>query len=65
MSLISLIGTLLVVGLLLWLVKAFIPMDRKVRKILNIVVGIGVVVWLLYAFGVLDNLRDIQVPRIR
>ena len=43
MPLINLIITLIVVGVLLWLVNTYIPMDRKIRKILNIVVVIGVV----------------------
>ena len=65
MSLISLIITLVVVGVLLWLVNAYIPMDGKIKKILNIVVVICVVVWLLFAFGVIDRSSDIRVPQIR
>jgi hypothetical protein len=64
-SLIGLVVTLIVVGVLLWLVNAYIPMDGKIKKILNIVVVVCVVVWLLYAFGVLGhNLGDIRVPQI-
>ena len=44
MSLISLVVTLIVVGVLLWLVNTYIPMDGKIKKILNIVVVICVVV---------------------
>jgi hypothetical protein len=51
MSLFSLAITLIVVGVLLWLVNAYIPMDGKIKKILNIVVLICVVMWLLFAFG--------------
>jgi len=65
MSLISLIITLIVVGVLLWLVNTYIPMDGKIKKILNVVVVICVVVWLLFAFGVLDRSSDIRVPQIR
>lgn len=64
MSLIHLVVTLIVVGVLLWLVNAYIPMDGKIKKILNIVVVICVVVWLLFAFGILDHTNDIRVPRI-
>jgi hypothetical protein len=63
MSLISLIITLIAVGVLLWLVNAYIPMDAKIKKILNIVVVVAVVLWLLYAFGILPN--DIRVPKVR
>lgn len=65
MSLISLIVTLIVIGVLLWLVNAFIPMDGKIKKILNVVVVICVVVWLLSVFGVLGQSGHIQIPQVR
>jgi 1-acyl-sn-glycerol-3-phosphate acyltransferase len=65
MPLINLIITLIVVGVLLWLVNTYIPMDGKIKKILNIVVVICVIVWLLYAFGVLNHSGDIRVPQVR
>ena len=65
MSLISLFLTLIVVGVLLWLVNTYLPMDAKIKKILNIVVVICVVVWLLYAFGILGRAGDIRVPQMR
>ena len=65
MSLISLIVTLVVIGVLLWLVNTYIPMDGKIKKILNVVVVICVVVWLLYAFGIINHSSDIRVPQVR
>jgi hypothetical protein len=65
MSLISLAVTLIVIGVLLWLVNTYIPMDGKIKKILNVVVVICVVVWLLYAFGILDRSSEIRVPQVR
>jgi len=65
MSLISLVLTLIVVGVLLWLVNTYVPMDAKIKKILNIVVVICVVVWLLYAFGILGRAGDMRVPQMR
>ena len=65
MSLISLVLTLIVVGVLLWLVNNYIPMDAKIKKILNVVVVICVVVWLLYAFGILGRAGDMRVPQMR
>jgi len=62
---ISLVLTLIVVGVLLWLVNTYIPMDSKIKRILNIVVVICVVVWLLYAFGILGRSGDIRVPQLR
>jgi hypothetical protein len=65
MPLINLVVTLIVVGVLLWLVNTYIPMDGKIKKILNVVVVICVVVWLLYAFGVINHSGDIKVPQVR
>ena len=63
-ALISLVVTLVVVGVLLWLVNTYIPMVGKIKKILNAVVVVCVVVWLLFAFGVLNHTNDIRVPQI-
>lgn len=65
MTLVSLVLTLIVVGVLLWLVNNYIPMDSKIKRILNVVVVICVVVWLLYAFGILGRTGDIKVPQLR
>ena len=62
---ISLIITLIVIGVLLWLVNTYIPMDGKIKQILNVVVVICVVVWLLSAFGVLGHSGNIPVPQVR
>jgi hypothetical protein len=64
MPLLTLVVTLIVVSVLLWLVNTYIPMDGKIKQILNIVVVICVVVWLLYAFGVINHSGDIRVPQV-
>jgi len=61
MSLIGLILTLVVVGVLLWLLNNYVPMDSKIKNILNVVVVILVIVWLLQAFGILGSLRDLRI----
>jgi hypothetical protein len=63
MDLISFIVTLVVVGVLLWLVNNYIPMDYKIKMILNIVVVVAVVVWLLNVFGLMDSIREVRVGR--
>jgi hypothetical protein len=63
MSLVSLVVTLIVVGVLLWLVNNYIPMDGKIKRILNIVVVVAVVVLLLNLLGLMDSLRGIRVGR--
>lgn len=64
MPLLSLILTLIVVGVLLWLVNNYIPMDGKIKSILNVVVVICVVIWVLYAFGLINHVSGVQVPQV-
>jgi hypothetical protein len=59
--LINLVVILIVIGVLLWLVNTYIPMDRKIKNILNLVVVIAVVIWLLQVFGVLGSLDNIRI----
>ena len=61
MPLINVVVTLIVVGVLLWLVNTYIPMDGKIKNILNIVVVIAVVIWLLQAFGLMGQLSSIRI----
>ena len=64
MPLVTLVIVLIVVGVLLWLVNNYIPMDGKIKSILNAVVVIGVVLWLLSVFGVIDNFSNIRVGKL-
>ena len=61
MPLIQLVIALVVVGVLLWLINTYIPMDGKIKQILNIVVVIVVVIWLLQALGLLGSIRGIGI----
>jgi hypothetical protein len=61
MSLIGLVLTLVIVGVLLWLINNYVPMDSKIKTIVNVVVVVVVVIWLLQAFGILGSLRDIRI----
>ena len=51
MSLISLIILIVVVGVLLWAINTFIPMDEKIKNVLNIVVIVALVVYILNLFS--------------
>ena len=53
MPLIQLVEVLIVVGVLLWLVNRFIPMQATIKSILNAVVVIAVVLWILNVSGLL------------
>ncbi|MBF0532927.1 MAG: hypothetical protein HQL23_07525 [Candidatus Omnitrophica bacterium] len=61
MSLISLVVVLVIVGVLLWLINAYIPMDAKIKTILNVVVLIVVVLWLLQSFGLIGDLNGVRI----
>ena len=51
-QLITVVITLVVVGLILWLINRFIPMASSIKSILNVVVIIAVILWLLKVFGI-------------
>ena len=59
--LVHVIIVLIVVGILLWLVNNYIPMDGKIKSILNAVVVIFVILWLLQAFGIIGALGAVSV----
>jgi len=61
MSLLTVVIVLVVVGVLLWLINAYIPMDRKIKNILNILVVIVVVIWLLKAFGIWGSMDSVKI----
>jgi len=61
MPLVTLVLTLIVVGVLLWLVNRFIPMQGQIKGILNAVVVIAVVIWLLKVFDLLGYITQFRV----
>lgn len=61
MPLLTILIVLIVAGLILWLVNNYIPMDHKIKNILNVVVVIVVIVWLLKVFGIFSYLKDIHL----
>ncbi len=61
MPLIQVLEVLVVVGVLLWLVNRFIPMQGTIKSILNGVVVIAVVLWILNIFGLFHSLAKIHV----
>lgn len=61
MPLIHVVLVLIAVGVLLWLVNRFIPMQGTIKSILNGVVVIAVVLWLLDIFGLFHSLSNIHI----
>lgn len=63
MDLIQFVVVIIVVGVLLWLVNNYIPMDSKIKQILNIVVVIALILWILKVFGLLSFLHGIRIGK--
>jgi len=61
MPLLQVLIILIVVGVLLWLVNSYIPMQATMKKILNAVVVIAVALWLLNVFGLFNSLSNIHI----
>jgi hypothetical protein len=60
MSLVEILLLLMIVGVVLWLINAYVPMAGSIKSILNALVVIVVIVWLLKVFGVVTT-----IPRVR
>lgn len=61
MSLLTVLIVLVLVGVVLWLINQYVPMQPSVKKILNIVVIIVLIIYLLRAFGVLNFLQEVKI----
>jgi len=64
MPLLNVVLTLVVVGVILWLINTYIPMQAIVKKILNIVVVVVLILWLLYGFGVISG-GEVRLPVVK
>jgi len=61
MPLLQILEVIVVVGVLLWLVNRFIPMQGSIKSILNGVVVVAMVLWLLNVFGLFRALSRVHV----
>jgi hypothetical protein len=61
MPILTILIVLIVAGILLYIVNNYIPMDGKIKNILNVVVVLVVIGWLLKIFGVFTYLKDINI----
>ena len=57
MTLLGLIVALVVVGIVLYLINTFVPMDPKIKTILNVAVVVIIILWLLQGTGLLAILN--------
>ncbi len=63
MTVIQLVVTLVVVGVIMWLINAYIPMQNSIKQILNVVIVIVVVLYVLSAFGILGSFSGLRIGR--
>ncbi|KAB0663819.1 hypothetical protein F6V25_15425 [Oryzomonas japonica] len=63
MPLIQVVIVLVVVGVILWVINSYIPMQATIKKILNAIVVICVIIWLLSVFGLIGNLAAIRIGK--
>jgi len=61
MPILTVLIVLIIAGVILYLVNNYIPMDGKIKNILNVVVVLVVIVWLLKIFGIFTYLKDINI----
>jgi len=61
MPILTILIVLIVAGVILYIVNNYIPMDGKIKNILNVVVVLVVIGWLLKIFGVFTYLKDINI----
>ena len=64
MPLLNVVVTLIIIGVLLWLINTYIPMQSTIKSIINIVVVIAVILWLLYGFGIISH-GEVVVPVVK
>lgn len=63
MVLLSFLLVLIAIGVVLWLINTYIPMDANIKRILNVVVIIAVILWVLELFGLFMPLSSIRIGR--
>jgi hypothetical protein len=61
MPLVTILLVLIIVGVFLWLINSYIPMDGKIKTILNAVVVIVLLIWLLRVFGLWDSISNVRI----
>ena len=64
MPLVNVVITLIIVGVLLWLINTYIPMQGAIKSIINLLVVVAVVLWLLYGFGIISHSGNIKMPTV-
>jgi hypothetical protein len=61
MPILTIVLTLILVGVALWVINTYIPMAQSVKKILNVVIVVVLCIWLLQVFGIIGNVKHLTI----
>ncbi len=61
MPILTIILVIVVVGICLWAINKYIPMEPSIKNILNIVVVVTLIVWILKVIGLFDYLTKVTI----
>ncbi|HEY2124156.1 MAG TPA: Thivi_2564 family membrane protein [Chthoniobacterales bacterium] len=64
MTLIDIVLIFVVIGLVMWLINAFIPMAAGIKSLLNVVVFVVVLIWVLRIFGMVGEIPGVHIPKL-
>ncbi len=64
MTLVDIVLVFVVIGLLMWIINAYIPMAAGIKSLLNVVVFVVVLIWVLRVFGLVGEIPGVHVPRL-
>lgn len=61
MTLLPIIFTIVIVGVVMWLINSYIPMEPGIKRLLNVVVVVLLIIWLLHLFGAWSYLSNVRI----
>jgi len=64
MTLVDIVLVFVLVGLMMWLINAFVPMAAGIKSLLNVVVFVVVLIWVLQVFGLVGPIPGVRIPRL-
>jgi hypothetical protein len=64
-TLVNIVVTLVVIGLVMWLINTYIPMAGAIKSLLNIVVFAVVLIWILQTFGLIGAIPGLKMPALK
>ena len=62
MPLLRVILGLVIVVIVLWLVNTYLPMDAKIKQILNVIVVVVAIIWALATLFSVGDFGNIRLP---